>query len=50
MARVVFPNPATALEVTVGLVAEMATINPFDFFVEDYAATFPFRYPDPLAT
>ena len=50
VARVVFPNPATALEVTVGLVAEMATINPFDFFVEDYAATFPFRYPDPLAS
>ena len=50
VARVVFPKPATALEITVGLVADMETINPFDFFVEDYAETFPFRYPDALAS
>ena len=45
VARAVFPTKATELEVIVGLVAEMETINPFDFFVEDYAADFPFATP-----
>ena len=45
VARVVFPTKATELEVIVGLVARMETINPFDFFVEDYAADFPFATP-----
>jgi uncharacterized protein (DUF2126 family)/transglutaminase-like putative cysteine protease len=49
VARVVFPQRATALEVKVALVADLTTINPFDFFVEDYATGFPFRYADPLA-
>ncbi|HEY5822128.1 MAG TPA: transglutaminase family protein [Propionibacteriaceae bacterium] len=49
LARVVFPNKASELDITVGLVADMGVINPFDFFMEEYAETFPFTYPDELA-
>ena len=44
LARAVFPERATHLAITVDLVAEMTVINPFDFFVEKYADTYPFRY------
>jgi uncharacterized protein (DUF2126 family)/transglutaminase-like putative cysteine protease len=43
-ARVVFPKPMHFLEVEVDLVAEMSVYNPFDFFLEDAAATVPFTY------
>lgn len=49
LARLVFPEPTTEFAVTVDLVAEMTAINPFDFFVDDYAANFPFKYPKALA-
>jgi uncharacterized protein (DUF2126 family)/transglutaminase-like putative cysteine protease len=49
LARLVFPQPTTEFAVTVDLVAEMTAINPFDFFVDDYAAGFPFKYPKALA-
>jgi uncharacterized protein (DUF2126 family)/transglutaminase-like putative cysteine protease len=47
--RLVFPSPAQELEITVGMVADLGVINPFDFFVEEYAETFPFSYAPDLA-
>ncbi len=44
VARVVFPEKARALEITVDLVADMTVINPFDFFVDPAAERFPFVY------
>ena len=44
LARLVFPEKAREFKVVVDLVADMATINPFDFFIDDYAREFPFKY------
>jgi transglutaminase-like putative cysteine protease len=48
LARFVFPEPANELKIEVDFTAEMTVINPFDFFVEPYAETFPFTYTDDL--
>uniref|UniRef100_UPI00293D7D19 transglutaminase family protein n=1 Tax=Janthinobacterium sp. TaxID=1871054 RepID=UPI00293D7D19 len=46
--RFVFQEKSDRLEFTVDLVADMTVINPFDFFVEKYAESFPFVYPAQL--
>ena len=49
-ARLVFPKPMRMFTVTVDLVVEMAVHNPFDFFLEPSAETFPFSYDPALQT
>lgn len=48
-ARLVLPEKVTELDVDVTLVADLMTINPFDFFIEEYAETYPFVYEPQLA-
>ncbi|WP_316675599.1 transglutaminase family protein [uncultured Tolumonas sp.] len=43
-ARLVFPEKTQKLEFEVEVIADMTVINPFDFFIEKYAETFPFDY------
>jgi uncharacterized protein (DUF2126 family)/transglutaminase-like putative cysteine protease len=45
----VFPTRARTLTITVGLIADLKVINPFDFFIEDWAEHIAFEYPKALA-
>ncbi|CAN3128738.1 DUF2126 domain-containing protein [Mycobacterium sp. smrl_JER01] len=53
LARLVFPSRTRSLTITVGLIADLKVVNPFDFFIEDYAERWPgpagFVYPRSLA-
>ncbi|WP_054816854.1 transglutaminase family protein [Nocardia arizonensis] len=49
LARLVFPEPARELSITIGLIADLEVVNPFDFFIEDSAEYFPFTYAADLA-
>jgi len=44
LARLVFSEKTDHLRVEVEVIADMTAINPFDFFVEESAEKFPFRY------
>ncbi|MBR0774986.1 transglutaminase family protein [Bradyrhizobium diazoefficiens] len=50
LARYVFPEKTTELKFEVDFTAQMTVVNPFDFFVEPYADSFPFAYPQDLKT
>jgi transglutaminase-like putative cysteine protease len=44
LGRLVFLEPTEELRIEVDLVAEMAVLNPFDFFLEPHAEKYPFNY------
>ncbi len=44
LARLVFPEKTRKFKICVDLVAEMSVYNPFDFFLEPEAESYPFKY------
>lgn len=46
LARAVFPEPSDHLTVTIDLVLDLVSFNPFDFYLEEACEHMPFAYPD----
>jgi len=44
LGRLVFPEKTDKFSIEVEVIADMTVINPFDFFLEEYAENFPFYY------
>ncbi|WP_372937568.1 DUF2126 domain-containing protein [Seonamhaeicola sp.] len=44
LARLTFPEKTKELSIDVEIIADLHSINPFDFFVEKYAEEYPFKY------
>jgi uncharacterized protein (DUF2126 family)/transglutaminase-like putative cysteine protease len=49
VARYVFSKPTRRFRIEVDLVCDMTVVNPFDFFIEEYAEKYPFEYERDLA-
>lgn len=48
LARIVFPEKVKEFGIDVEIIADLITINPFDFFVEQSAEKYPFKYSNEL--
>ena len=48
LARIVFQEKTEEMSIDVEIIADLKTINPFDFFVEESAEEFPFEYSDEI--
>ncbi|WP_194767475.1 DUF2126 domain-containing protein [Tamlana sp. I1] len=48
VARLVFPEKTDELSIDVEIIADLKTINPFDFFIEESAEEYPFEYTDTI--
>ncbi|WP_111708773.1 transglutaminase family protein [Lutibacter citreus] len=48
MARLIFPDKTKELSIEVEILADLKTINPFDFFVEEAAEEYPFNYTETI--
>ncbi|MBN8821533.1 MULTISPECIES: transglutaminase family protein [unclassified Spirosoma] len=46
--RVDFTGSVTSMTIRIQLIANLEPINPFDFFIDGYASSFPFDYEAPL--
>jgi transglutaminase-like putative cysteine protease len=49
IARLIFPDKLSELSLQVEITADIVAFNAYDFFIDDYAMTWPFSYKEDLA-